>query len=78
MSPSKIDPKKDKNLLIHQTLAYGSMADIKKLFKIYSKTKIKKVFLEGKRGIYDSRAVAWLKLVFEIKHLDQNKYVKKI
>ncbi len=77
-SAKKMNRKKDKNLIIHQTLAYGSLADIRRLFKLYSKTEVKKVFLKGKRGIYDPRVLALLKIMFCIKKLDARKYVKKI
>ena len=62
-SAKKMNRKKDNNLIIHQTLAYGSLADIRRLFKLYSKTEVKKVFLKGKRGIYDPRVLALLKII---------------
>lgn len=78
LSPQKFNPKQDKDLLIHQTLSYGSLSDVKKLFKLYSKKEIKKTFIKGKKGAYDPRAVAWLKIILGIKHLNKNNYVKKI
>jgi len=77
-SAKKLSGKKDKNLIIHQTLAYGSLADIRQLFKLYPKAEVKEVFLKGKRGLYDPRVLELLKIMFGIKKLDARKYVKKI
>lgn len=77
-SANKLNSKKDKNLIIHQTLACGSLADIRQLFKMYSKDEVKKFFLKGKRGMYDPRVLALLKIMFGIKKLDARKYVKKV
>ena len=77
-SAKKLDKREDKKLIIHQTLAYGSLADIRRLNQIYSKAEVKKVFLNGKRGMYDPRVLALLKVMYGIKKLDSKKYVKKI
>ena len=74
----KLDVKKDKNFIIHQVLAYGSMKDLHGLFAIYGKKTVKKEFLKGKSGMYDPRVVALLKVVFNIHELDFSRYVKDI
>ncbi len=76
--PKKLDKTKDKHLIIHQVLAYGSMQDIKYLFKIYSRETVKKVFLKGKKGLYDPKVAALIKCLLSIRKLDYSKYVKKI
>lgn len=74
----RLDKKKAKELIIHQTLALGSLDDIRELFKLYSKAEVKRVFLKGKKGMYDPRVVALLKIMFGIKKLNMKKYVKEI
>jgi len=76
--PRKLDKKRNSELIIHQTLAYGSLGDIRRLLKLYSKSEVKKVFLSGKKGIYDPRVLALLKIMFGIKKINSKKYVKKI
>lgn len=77
-STKKLDKKRDKAGIIHHTLANGSLEDIKELFGIYSKAEVKKVFFKGKRGTYDPRVLALLRVIFGIKKINQNKYVKRI
>lgn len=76
--PTKLDLTKDKHLVIHHTLAYGSLKDIKKLFQFYPKATVRKVFLQPKKGLYDPRTLAVVKLILGVKRLNDNAYVKKI
>lgn len=39
-----LDLERDKNYIIHQTLSYGRLGDIRWLFQTYPKDEIKKVF----------------------------------
>lgn len=43
---SRLDPKKDKHYIIHQILSFGSMNEIKWLFKNYSKKEIINIFMK--------------------------------
>lgn len=42
-----LDLERDKNYIVHQTLAYGSWNDLKWLFGVYSKEDIKKTFIDN-------------------------------
>ncbi len=64
---SKIDVKKDKNLIIQQVLNYGTMKEIKWLFKTYSATEIKHVLKNPSRGSWDSRVLNYWSKIFRIK-----------
>ncbi|MBI5254197.1 hypothetical protein HY932_00200 [Candidatus Falkowbacteria bacterium] len=77
-NPRKINVRRDKNLIIHQTLSMGSLGDIKKLFSLYSKKEIRESFLRGRRGLYDPKVLELVKFMLGIKKIDKNKYVKKI
>ena len=76
----KIDQEKDKDLIIHQTLSLGSLMDIKKLLKLYSKRRVRNIFLKGRssRGSYDPRVLELLKIMLGVKKIKATKYVKKI
>ena len=76
--PSRLSLSKDKETIIHQTLSQGSLEDIRFLFHQYSAPIIKKVFLKGKKGLYDPRVIALLKLMLKVKRLNKNKYLKHV
>jgi hypothetical protein len=78
LDASKLDPKKDKNLIIHQVLAYGSMDDLRKLFKIYGKKTIRKEFLKPKPGLYQPNILALVKSLLGINRLAKKNYLKNI
>lgn len=78
LDAKKLDKNKDRNLIIHQVLAFGSLRDIRKLFKVYPKAVIKDEFLKNRKGIYDPKTLAWLKIILGVKRIDERKYVKKI
>jgi len=74
----KLDPEKDKNLIIHQVLSYGTMDDIRELFKIYGIKTVKKEFKKPKSGLYQPNILAFCKYILKIKKLDEKKYLKNI
>ena len=49
----KINIERDKEYIIHQVLTYGTLEQIKWLFKIYGKDKVRRVFLQNPQPIYD-------------------------
>jgi len=76
-----LDLEKDKNYIIHQILSYGSLQQIKWLFKIYGKEKIKKVFVRNPVPIYTKPIFYFIKnfiLNLKDKELDKKKYIKNI
>ncbi len=74
----KIDPEKNKNFIIHRILSYGTMDDIRELFKIYNKETIKKEFLKAQPGIYYPNILKLCQHLLGIKEIDKDKYLKKI
>lgn len=75
---SKIDPEKDKNYIIHRVLSYGTMDDIRNLFKIYDKKIIREEFLKPCKGCYYPNILKLCQHLLGIKKIDKNKYLKKI
>jgi hypothetical protein len=80
---NKLDFKKNRNLVVHQVLAYGTMDDIRLLFGIYPKSEIKKEFLDPKKGkgLYNPAIFELCKLLVGIEetdYLDRKKYIKKV
>lgn len=74
----KLDVQNDKHLIIHHVLSYGSLEDIRYLFMLYPKSVIKKTFVKPKKGIYDPRALAFVKALLNIRTLDFSKYIKNV
>lgn len=72
-----LDLEKDKVYIIHQILNYGDLEDWKKLFKLYSKETIKKVFINHPyRNYRPARFNFVKKFLLKIKKpLDPKKYV---
>ena len=78
---AKLDLKRDKIYIIHQVLSFGSLEQIKWLFKAYSSKEIGKVFLENPKKIYTPAVFNFIKniiLEFEHKKLPKNRYVKTL
>ncbi|MFH1896472.1 MAG: hypothetical protein ABH814_03335 [bacterium] len=82
-SNPKIDLKDPKNLpyIAHQTLMFGSLKDINKLFTKFGKAKIKETFTKKPMNIYSRPAFKFTKeilLNIKSKGLDEKKYVKSL
>lgn len=76
-----LDLEKDKVYIIHQVLMYGTLEQIKWLFKVYGKETIKKVFLKDPQRIYSPPALLFLKnFILGLKNisLNEEKYVTSI
>ena len=77
--PKKIDFKKDKSLIIHYTLALGTLNDLKTLSRIYTQDEIKKTFRIPVKGLYEKKVLNLCKLWLDIDKLEkENSYIKSI
>jgi len=74
----KLDPEKDKHLIIHQVLSYGTMDDMRELFRVYGFKTVKKEFKKPKRGLYQPNILAFCQYILKIKKLDEKKYLKNV
>ena len=54
--PETLDLEKDKNYVIHQILAFGSLDQVKWLLKAFSKKEVIEVFLKSPRKNYSPPA----------------------
>ncbi len=76
---SKLNLTKDKEYIIHQTLAYGGWEHLKWLFGVYKLDQIKKVFIRYPEKDYSFRSFNFIqKIVLGIpsERLDKRYYVK--
>lgn len=73
-----MDFSRDKHMIIHQTLALGSMKDVQKLFSEYSKDEIKKEFLKPVRGLYYLPVLNFFEHVLGVKVENKKQYLKNI
>lgn len=75
-----LDLKEDKDYIIHQVLMYGSLEQIRWLFRTYKKEEIKKVFVENPIPIYTKPIFYFIKnIILNLKRkLDEKKYIKNI
>lgn len=74
-----IDFEKDKVYIIHQVLSYGSIKQIKDLFKIYNSKEIIDVFINHPQRIYSPAVFNFVKnfiLNLKKENLKAEKYVK--
>ena len=62
---------------IHQTLAFGTLAQIKSLKATFTKAKLKKLFLEHPKKVYSPAAFYFIKnFILNIDSVDEQKYLK--
>lgn len=76
---ANLDIEKDKNYIIHQVLAYGTLEQIRWLFRVYGRQEIKDVFVKGPTRVYDQGSYAFAKnIVLNLKtvSLDKKCYVQ--
>jgi len=74
----KLDAKRDRNLIVHQVLAYGSLEDIRKLLDFYGREKVREEFLEARKGLYDRAVLRLVSLILKCPIEDENYYIKEI
>jgi hypothetical protein len=75
-----LDFEDDKIYIIHQVLSYGSLEDIKLIFKIYARDEILDVFINNPKKVYTKPIFLFIKdFLLKINtELDFRKYVKNI
>lgn len=73
-----LDFSRDKHMIIHQTLALGSMKDVQKLFFEYGRDEIKKEFLKPAKGLYYPSVLNFFEHVLDVKVEDKKQYLKNI
>lgn len=78
---AKLDLNRDKNYIIHQVLAYGSLEQISWLFKVYGRQEVKEIFAKEPTRVYDQRSFVFIKnIVLDLENasLDKKRYVQSI
>ena len=73
-----LDSVKDRHLIIHQTLALGSMDDVQKLFQKYGKDVIFQEFKTPVKGLYAPSVFHFFEHILGIKIENSEQYIKKI
>lgn len=62
---------------IHQTLAYGTINDIKTLKKTAGEDKLLKLFLKHPKKVYTTSSLNFItKFILHTKSIDEQKYLK--
>ncbi len=78
IDPSRLDIRKDRNLIIHQVLAYGTLADVKRLFKLYGKRTVKQEFQKPKKGLYQPSVLYFIQYLLGVNKINAKEYLKNI
>ena len=73
-----LDFSKDRHLIIHQTLALGSMDDVQKLFQEYGKDVICQEFKTPVRGLYIPSVLHFFEHILGVKIKSSEQYIKNI
>lgn len=71
------DLEKDRHMLIHQTLALGSMNDVRKMLQLYGEDVAREEFQKPAKGLYQPSVLAFFEYFFKIK-VDKSQYIKDI
>jgi hypothetical protein len=74
----KLDLQKDKNLIIHQVLANGSLEDIRELISFYGKKEVKREFMRSGKRIYTPAVLKLVSFILDCEVENKNQYLKKI
>jgi len=73
-----LDFSKDRHLIIHQSLALGSMTDVQKLFKEYGRATIQEEFKKPISGLYTPAVLHLFEYILGIKLENREQYIKNI
>ncbi|HCU70888.1 MAG TPA: hypothetical protein DIC35_04025 [Candidatus Moranbacteria bacterium] len=71
------DLDKDKNMIIHQTLALGSMDDVRRILHIYGRDVVAEEFQKPAKGLYHPAILEFFEYFFKTK-VDKSQYIKDI
>lgn len=72
-----LDSEKNKNYIIHQLLQYGSLEDIRWLFKTYTRQGVKQEFVTKPKKVYLPQTLHFIKkFILNIPRLDDAQYLK--
>ena len=72
-----LDINKDRNMIIHQALALGSMDDVRKVFEVYGEDTTKKEFQKPIKGLYHPAVLELFQYILKTK-VDKSQYIKDI
>ncbi len=62
---------------IHQTLAFGSLKDIKNLIKTVGENTLVKLFLQNPKKVYTASSLNFIsKFILHINSIDEQRYLK--
>ena len=78
---SSLDFEKDKIYIVHQVLSFGSLDQVKKLIKLYSKKEVIRVFNQYPKKNYTPASFNFVKKIIlglETARLSHKNYVKAI
>ena len=73
--------KRDKIYIIHQILSYGTLDQIRWLFKVYKREEVREVFLKFPKRLYQPAVLYFVKnfiLGLKSKKIKEDKYVKAL
>jgi UDP-glucose 6-dehydrogenase len=73
-----LDSSKDRHLIIHQTLALGSMQDVEKLFQKYGRDIINQEFQKPVKGIYSPAVFNFFEYILGVQIKNSEQYIKNI
>lgn len=76
-----LDLKRDRNYIIHQILQYGTLKDIKWLFDVYSKEKVRELFVTHPNRNYAKDDLYFIsRFLLDPIHvpIDENDYVTSL
>ncbi len=77
-SGNVLDFSADKHLIIHQTLALGSMQDVQKLFQEYGKEAIQQEFQKPVAGLYTPAVLHFFEHILGVQIKSKELYIKNI
>ena len=72
-----LDMEKDRNMIIHQALALGSMDDVRKIFEVYGEDTTRKEFQKPVKGLYHPAVLELFQYLLKT-NVDKSQYIKNI
>jgi hypothetical protein len=73
-----LDFSKDRHLIIHQTLALGSMQDVRRLFHKYGRDVINQEFQKPVSGLYAPAVLHFFEHILGVEIKNSGQYIKNI